>query len=304
MYVASIPGVIERFNISTTLAISPISFYSLGLSLGPLISASTSEVFGRRIIFAVSLPLCLAFTIVAGSATEFRTIAVARFLASVAGSPCVTVTIAIINDVWDVERERIGTLLTVLFAVMMVISTELGPLIGATIIQGQDWRWTFWIASIFIGLSIAVVLPNPETYKPEILRRRAKKMKIEVSRRELKSVVLVAVGRPLHMLVTEPIMWPTALVVAVYQAILFCFYVAYPLMFERVYLFTTFKVGLAFIPLLVGSLLAIPIVAYLDKAKYQKEKADAEREGRPIRPESRLYAAMVGSILMPISLFW
>jgi MFS family permease len=187
---------------------------------------------------------------------------------------------------------------------MMVISTELGPLIGATIIQGQDWRWTFWIASIFIGLSIAVVLPNPETYKPEILRRRAKKMKIEVSRRELKSVVLVAVGRPLHMLVTEPIMWPTALVVAVYQAILFCFYVAYPLMFERVYLFTTFKVGLAFIPLLVGSLLAIPIVAYLDKAKYQKEKADAEREGRPIRPESRLYAAMVGSILMPISLFW
>jgi MFS family permease len=106
VYVASIPSVVETFHVGTTLAISPVSFYALGLCVGPIIASSVSELFGRRIIFLVSLPLFLAFLVVSGSAHNFATLAVSRFLTSLAGSPSITTTIGVLNDVWDMETEK------------------------------------------------------------------------------------------------------------------------------------------------------------------------------------------------------
>jgi hypothetical protein len=114
----------------------------------------------------------------------------------------------------------------------------------------------------------------------------------------------ISFGRPLHMLVAEPLVWPTALRVGVSQAVVFCFYVAFPLIFQEIYDFTAYQVGLVFLPLFVGSALGLPIVSYFDRVKYQREKELAKQERRPISLEERLYPAIVGSILMPISLFW
>jgi hypothetical protein len=60
---------------------------------------------------------------------------------------------------------------------------------------------------------------------------------------------------------------------------------------------------MAFAPLLVGSLLAILVLALFDRLSYQKYRAAAIRSGSIVLPEKRLYPAMLGSILLPISLF-
>lgn len=57
----------------------------------------------------------------------------------------------------------------------------------------------------------------------------------------------------------------------------FACYVGCKLLFERVYSFDQYKVGMAFGPLVVGSLLASRIVAAFDKFTYEKARAEALR---------------------------
>ena len=61
---------------------------------------------------------------------------------------------------------------------------------------------------------------------------------------------------------------------------------------------------MAFGPLIVGSLFALPIMAVFDRLLYQPARVEALRLGTTVAPENRLYPAMVGSIILPISLFW
>jgi hypothetical protein len=60
---------------------------------------------------------------------------------------------------------------------------------------------------------------------------------------------------------------------------------------------------MAFAPLLVGSLIAILVLGLFDRLSYQKYRTAAIRSGSVVLPEKRLYPAMLGSILLPISLF-
>jgi len=106
------------------------------------------------------------------------------------------------------------------------------------------------------------------------------------------------------MILVEPIIFPTGLVLAITQSVVFAYYVGYALLFERVYDFTQFNVGMAFGPLIVGTLLAGPVVALFDRLTYQKARAEALRTGATVAPEKRLYPAMLGSITLPVSLFW
>lgn len=61
------------------------------------------------------------------------------------------------------------------------------------------------------------------------------------------------------------------------------------------------QVGLAFIGILIGFFCGIAIFGFFDAKIYRKEAAKSN--GKPA-PEHRLYASMVGSILLPAGLFW
>lgn len=46
--------------------------------------------------------------------------------------------------------------------------------------DGQDWRWVFWILTIFAAFCFFVILFFvPETYAPALLMAKAKKMRKE-----------------------------------------------------------------------------------------------------------------------------
>lgn len=69
------------------------------------------------------------------------------------------------------------------------------------------------------------------------------------------------------------------------------------------YHFSQYQAGLTFAPLLIGGLLAIPVMAIFDRLTYQKARAEAIRSGTEVHPEKRLYPAMLSVLLLPISLF-
>jgi len=80
-------------------------------------------------------------------------------------------------------------------------------------------------------------------------------------------------------------------------------YVTYSILFEEVYGFSPYQVGMVFAPLFIGGIVAVPVIGVFDRLTYQKARAEAIRSGSEVHPEKRLYPAMLSVILLPISLF-
>lgn len=83
------------------------------------------------------------------------------------------------------------------------------PVVGGFAAQYMGWRWTQW-CMIFVTLAVYVIgLPMKETYKPIILKRRAKKRGLDIKpsggpgTAAMKRAVIIGLFRPLHMLLTE-----------------------------------------------------------------------------------------------------
>jgi MFS family permease len=187
---------------------------------------------------------------------------------------------------------------------VVIFASQTGPMASQSIVTYHTWRWTLWISVIMTGILLIGAFILPETYAPVIARAQARKSNQPLPPRPIASLIAISLFRPLHMLAVEPIVFPSALVLSVTQSIIFTYYVAYSLLFRDVYHFTNYQVGLAFAPLLVGSVVAMPIVMVLDKVTYQKAVLIAKQTGGTVAPEKRLYPVMLSAILLPISLFW
>lgn len=150
--------------------------------------------------------MSLIFTIVGGSAHNYSTLAAARFLAGVTAGPCVSIGAGVMNNLWNISLDKTGTMLGLFYALMIMYATQVGPMVSGSLLTHHSWRWTFWLSAILMGnLSVAAFL-IPETYAPQILRSRAIKEHLPVMKRgDSLGVFLVSIGRPLHMIMVEPV---------------------------------------------------------------------------------------------------
>jgi MFS family permease len=276
------------------------------VGFGALFGTAACEIYGRPVIYQFTIPISLIFTIVGGTATNFTTIAIARTFAGLASGPCLTVGTGVLNDVWDVSLEKTGTMFAFFYVLTIIWSTQTAPMISAALMTYHTWQWTFWVSVIMIATVLVCSIFLPETYHPQIKRARAQKLGLQVpSRGNSLKIFLTAVGRPLHMILVESIVSPTGLACAVNQSVVFVYYVAYGILFEETYGFTQYQVCMAFGPLLVGgTVLAIPVLALFGKLTYQKAREQAMQHGETVKPENRLYPALLSSITLPVSLFW
>jgi MFS family permease len=81
-----------EFNVSREVAILPVSVFTLGLAIGPLIFAPMSEVFGRRILYILTFLLLVVFTAGASRAQNIETLIICRLLAGIFGSAPVAIS--------------------------------------------------------------------------------------------------------------------------------------------------------------------------------------------------------------------
>lgn len=158
-----------------------------------------------------------------------------------------------------------------------------------------------------------------ETYHPVLRKRAAEKRGVSLPQYEDKQKVMerikmfltVALFRPVHMLLTEPIVSLMCLYVACEFATLFSFFAAVPFVFrEGAYRFGVEDTGLVFLSVVIGCLLGVvtiivcEVVLYRPKAAALARSASGSGSGGSIQPEYRLYPAMIGSIGPPVGLFW
>jgi MFS family permease len=75
-----------KYHVEREVAVLPLSLYTLGFTIGPIIAAPMSELYGRRAVYWTTLPLLLIFTAIAGASNNVPLLIVTRLLAGIGGS--------------------------------------------------------------------------------------------------------------------------------------------------------------------------------------------------------------------------
>ncbi|KAF2150861.1 putative MFS polyamine transporter [Myriangium duriaei CBS 260.36] len=296
--VPAVGDIEAHFNVSRTVAILPLTLYTIGIAFGPAFIAPLSEVVGRKIVFVGTMTCFLAFTAGAGAAQNFETLLICRFLASFLGAAGVAMGGATITDVWGMSEAR--SVVALFFILGPFLGPTLGPMVGAYILyhHENDWRWTQWII-LMVAAPVAVALAvMKETSRAWITRKESR----TPTTAKLSATIRIALVRPIMMLLTDPIVLSLTIYTAFAYAVIFSYFASSSYILTSLYGFNFRQVGLSFIAIVIGYVLAAIFYGVVDKVSLRR----ALRRNPDVYPdpERRLYTSVAGSFFIPIGLFW
>lgn len=195
----------------------------------------------------------------------------------------------------------------------------LGPVVGGFVAQSSavSWRWVEWVTLIFSALVlVVVVLTQPETFPPILLKWKAAHMRaitgderyrsaMEVRQDAFVARLRVALWRPFLLTAREPIIVLIALYLSVVYVVLFGFLDGYDYIYGEVYGQSQGITGLCFLGIIIGLCGATALVPMIYKWAKRDLAAIEQRGGNRLAPEFRLWFSMLGgAFAIPISLFW
>lgn len=174
----------ETFHLkSLPLSLLPVSFFVLGLGVGPFCLAPSSELIGRRPVYIVTSVVFIFFNVGTALAPTFAGLCILRFLAGVFGSTGPSLGAASIGDLFaPVERGRAQSL----YGLGPLLGPVIGNIIGGWIIQAQprSWKWLLWSLTIMSGaISMLICLGLRETFALVLLQKKYKAVATESAKR-------------------------------------------------------------------------------------------------------------------------
>ncbi|KAJ4418853.1 hypothetical protein N0V82_005299 [Gnomoniopsis sp. IMI 355080] len=310
-YSGGVEEILIEFHQTEIIGILGVSLFVIGFALGPLIWAPMSELFGRQYLFFGTYMCLTAFNAGAAGSQNMATLIVLRFLAGAFGSSPLTNAGGVIADMFSAAQRGLATSL---FAAMPFLGPVLGPIVGGFVGETIGWRWIEGVMAIFTGvLWIVCTFLVPETYSPVLLRKRAAKLskltgKVYVSKQDaqqgkvsLGEAFKTALSRPWILLFQEPIVFLLSLYMAIVYGTLYMLFAAFPIVYQEGRGWSQGIGGLAFLGVAVGMMFAVSYSIW-DNKRYIKAIENSPSGFAP--PEARLPPAMLGSLCMPIGMFW
>jgi len=310
-YSGGIAEVLKEFKVAQIIGTLGISLFVLGFAIGPLLWAPLSELYGRQYLFFGTYMMLTIFNAGAAGSQNIQTLVVLRFLAGAFGSSPLTNAGGVIADMFPASDRGLAMSL---FAAAPFLGPVIGPIVGGFVGQSIGWRWIEGVMAIFTGvLWLTCAFLVPETYAPVLLRKRAaalskKTGKVYKSKTDdengtvsIGSAFKTALTRPWVMLFREPIVLLLSIYMAVIYGTLYMLFGAFPIVFQQGRGWSQGIGGLAFIGVAVGMIFAV-MYSIWDNKRYNKAIDDSP--SGIAAPEARLPPALVGSIAMPIGLFW
>jgi len=305
---ADIEGIVETFHVSEEVALLSITLFVVGFGIGPMAFAPLSEICGRRPIYASTLLAAVLLTIPGCVAKDIETLLVTRALAGIAFSAPMTLVGGTLADLWRPEERGVPM---AAFSAAPFIGPAVGPLVGGFLSDAYGWRSLYWIQLImsfvaWVGISFTV----PETYTPTLLAQRAKKMRKEtgddkfvteedLDLRPLSQRLRLFLLRPFQLLFQELIVFFISLYMSVLYGLLYMFFVAYPIIFQKGKGYSAGTTGLMFIPIAIGVLLSAACAPLVNKHYLSLVE---KHNGKP-PAEARLIPMMISCWCIPIGLF-
>ena len=131
-----------------------VSGFLLGyVAMLPLVGR-IADVRGRLPVLVAGLLVFAAGSLVTAAAYDLASMVVGRFLQGVGGGALVPATLALVADLYPVERR--GVPLGLVSAVQE-LGSVLGPLGGAVVLAVADWRGIF-VVNLVVSLALALAL--------------------------------------------------------------------------------------------------------------------------------------------------
>ncbi|KAF3074398.1 Transporter mfs1 [Trichoderma lentiforme] len=312
VFAFSEPGIVEHFGVSVEASELGLALYVLAYGVGPLIFGPLTEipVIGRNPVYYLTFIVFFALSFPAATINSFGGLLAVRFFAGFFGSVGIAIGGASIQDVFTLIYFPYGL-------GWWVLSFWAGPAIGPTFAgfaaMEKGWRWPLWeVVWICAVMAIFLLALTPETSAPNILLRRAKRLRkltgdarlqsqSEIDQRHMSgsAVLIAALIRPFEITIKDPSIFFVNLYTALTYAIYFTFFEVFPLVFPPFYGFNLGQTGLAFLACEVGSILALILYfAYLHFYMIPDNIKNGFRE-----QEHRLLPAIFGSVVLPIGLF-
>ncbi|KAF3769436.1 putative MFS transporter [Cryphonectria parasitica EP155] len=294
----------SEFSITKEVAILVTAIFVLGFAFGPMIFGPASEVLGRKYPLSIGLLLFEVFVVPVAVAPNVATIFVCRFLSGVFGSSALAIAGGALADLWDPLPRGVAV---AGFASATFLGPVLGPIVGGYVTMSHlGWRWTQWI-TLIVGLSLLLVyfVMVPETYSPVLLSRRAKERKQVASAPttalvKVRELARLYVFKPWMMVAQEPILALVTLHMGFIYGFFYLSFEAYPITFEQQRGWNLGVGALPFLGITVGVLTGVAIIILHTKTRMQRKMQEHAGDV----PEERLVPMILGSILLPIGMFW
>ncbi|KAK8055671.1 hypothetical protein PG993_000898 [Apiospora rasikravindrae] len=306
-----------EFGASEEVTTLGLALYILGFALGPLLLAPLSELRGRRGVYIASWGCVVLLQLGPALAPNMATVLVTRFLSGFAGSAPLTNTGGTVADLF--ARDDSGAAMA-FYSLCSVLGPPSALPVTGYLAQDLGWRWIFWLLMAITGAYwVLLALTVPETRHNIVLRRKAKRLRVQMAEARLASaqslrdihadedadglgpVLRRHLLRPLHFLFTEPITMFAAAYNGFLYGLVFLFNEAFPLVFgPGGHDFDMGQISLCFLGLVIGPCIAFCL--YPLQERYYRRRVAAQ-DGRPV-PEARVWMARAGAVFIPVSLFW
>ncbi|KAK5084622.1 hypothetical protein LTR05_005700 [Lithohypha guttulata] len=305
-YTSAVDPMANYWRVSNVAILVGVTVYTVAFGLAPMVLAPFSEINVTQLYVGMLL---------------------ARVLVGIASSTFAVVIVGIVADIHTEERDRYRALS--LFTTGAMFGTGFGPLVSAFIVQNTHWRWLFGVLGMFCLVMVAVIIVTfRETrdsvilsWKAQALNRRQEgldsdsaeqgtavkrestqirwKVEADEERQSIVQVIGISVQRPMHLLLTEPVVFWFSCWGAFAWSIMYAMLIVVPYTFQTVYGFDFQTSSAVFAAMCVATLLMALISRHHDRlAEFfvAREKLDS--------PEGMLYPVAVEAVLLPIGLFW
>ncbi|KAH8786362.1 putative MFS transporter [Hyaloscypha sp. PMI_1271] len=286
-----------------------VSIFLLGFTLGPLVMAPLSELYGRLIVYHLSIATFIVFLMGCGWSESIVSFLILRFIAGCAASSPSTIGGGTVADVIPVHERGAAMAVT---AIGPILAPVIGPVVGGFVAQHLGWRWTFWLVGFAssIWLLVAMIFMQ-ETYAPLLLKRKAARLRKITgnvgpqakSGENLSPLAHLGRGlsRPLKLLVLSPLVLLLSIYVAFVFGLMFLCFSTYSEVFIEQYHFSVGVSGLTYLGQGIGMLVGLILFGALSdrilKARAAKHKGE-------MAPEERLPLMIYFAPIVPIGFFW
>lgn len=310
LYSNGLDGISEEFNVSKQAARCGAMIFLVFYAFGCELWAPWSEELGRKPILQLSLFFVNIWQLPVALAPNFASILVGRALGGLSSAGG-SVTLGMIADLWEPDAQQ-HAVAAVVFS--SAAGSTLGPIVGGFVEAFLPWQWNIWIQLILGCITQAVHwFFVPETRSTVMMGSIAKEMRksgkdpniygpnegLSFSQRFPLSKLVDTWIRPFRMFLNEPIVLILSLLSGYSDALNFMFIQSLSLVYSQ-WGFNTWEKGLAFIPIIVGNLIAwiswFPVIRR--NVVERRENPGSERA----QYESRLWWLLYTVPCLPIGL--